>query len=212
MSFHRQLIRKVLGVVLPKRLFLLRASALSDSIYLTLDDGPHAEHTPRVLDALAHAGAKGTFFVIGREAEQHPEIVRRMVAEGHSVGDHTWSHSDIRTLSSAALADELRRSSELLEDLTGQRTRLFRPPHGKLGVRDFWALLRRRYTIALWNIDPKDYACRSAEEVQEKLDSWRCKAGDIVLLHDNHAHTPASVAWIIGRARAAMPQLTFKAL
>ncbi len=211
-SLLRQGVRWFMGSVLPRRVFMTSASRRSGAIYITFDDGPHPEHTPRVLDALAEAGAKATFFVVGVEAEKYPDIVRRMSAEGHTVGDHSWSHTDIRTLSKATFLDELRRSSDLLSDLTGEPTRLYRPPNGKLGLSQFFTLLRRGYTIALWNVDSKDYDCASINEVQIKLDDWNVQPGDIVLLHDRMEHAHCSTAWVVERARSAMPHLSFKAL
>jgi len=199
-------------MMVPKRAFITCASRRSAAIFITFDDGPHPEHTPRVLDALAAFGAKATFFVVGAEAERYPEIVRRMVIEGHSVGDHSWAHADIRRLSKARFLDDLRRSNDLLSGLTGQRTRLFRPPNGKLGLSQFITLLFHGYTIALWNVDSRDYACESLDSVKIKLHDWSMQAGDIVLLHDRMKHAHDSTSWILERAKAARPELQFKAL
>lgn len=188
---------------------MLNAQRASRAVFLTLDDGPHPEHTPRVLDRLAEANVRATFFVIGREAEKHPEIVHRMIAEGHSIGDHTWSHQDIRTLPKTQFLDELRRSSELLSSITGSPIRLFRPPYGKLGARQFIMLLRLGYTVTLWNIDTRDYLCRSELDVREQLNGWKMRSGDIVLLHDCMEHAPASIEWIIRQARLEAAHLSF---
>ena len=201
-----------MSTLLPSRAFLTKGKPQSGAIFITFDDGPHPEFTPRVLDVLAEAGAQATFFVVGAEAEKYPDIVRRMAAEGHSVGDHTWSHTDIRKLAKPIFLDELRRSSDLLSELTGQPKRLFRPPHGKLGVSQLLTLLRHGYSIALWNIDSRDYACDTHIEVQGTLSQWSVQPGDILLLHDRIDHVDRSTAWIVERARQAMPHLSFKGL
>lgn len=211
-NFIRQGARRLLSTLLPRRAFLTKGKPQSGAIFITFDDGPHPDYTPRLLDVLAETGAQATFFVVGAEAEKYPDIVRRMAAEGHSVGDHTWSHTDIRKLAKSNFLDELRRSSDLLSELTGQPKRLFRPPHGKLGVSQFLTLLRHGYTIALWNVDSRDYACESHIEVQGKLSHWQVQVGDILLLHDRLDHVHRSTAWVVERARNAMPQLLFKGL
>jgi peptidoglycan/xylan/chitin deacetylase (PgdA/CDA1 family) len=208
----RQLARSALDLVLPKRLFVTRGLRRSNSVFLTFDDGPHPEHTPRVLDALAEIDAKATFFVIGREAEKHPDLVKRIASEGHSIGDHTWTHSDVRTLSASAFRDELKRSTELLAELTGKPVRLFRPPFGKIGAGHLLTLIRGGHTVVLWNTDPRDYSCQTAEEVQSNLSAWRMQAGDIVLLHDSVRHAAESASWIAGRKQSQNAGLSLRAL
>src|SRR5262245_55440479 len=95
-SALRQLAREALGLLLPKHRFALRGRRCDGAIHWTFDDGPHPEHTPRVLDVLAESGASATFFVVGQQAEKYPELVRRIVHEGHAIGNHTWSHCDPR--------------------------------------------------------------------------------------------------------------------
>ena len=100
-------------------------------VALTFDDGPDPEQTPRVLDTLRAHGVRATFFLIGSKAELHPEIVRRMAAEGHAIGIHTWSHTPgFPMLRSGAMAADILRCRESLREITGVETDLFRPPSG----------------------------------------------------------------------------------
>jgi peptidoglycan/xylan/chitin deacetylase (PgdA/CDA1 family) len=184
----RQAIRFALGTVLPRRLFLLRGSRRSGAACLTFDDGPHPEHTPRLLDALAAAGVHATFFVIGERAERHPDLVRRIVAEGHELGHHSFTHGEPSRTSSRELIDEVRRTRALLADLTGIVPRLFRPPHGKVTVRKLVALIQEGETIVLWNVDPKDFEASGASEVLSRLGAHPLRGGDVVLLHDTWPH------------------------
>ena len=101
-------------------------------ICLTFDDGPHPEHTPRVLDLLASHGCKATFFLLGDSARHHPQLVKRIGREGHSLGNHTFSHLPPRRNREAQDAWQLRHSQHLLEDLAGHELRWFRPPFGRL--------------------------------------------------------------------------------
>ena len=108
-SCIRQTIRSGLSLVLPPRLPHTRGPRHSKSVCLTFDDGPHPEHTPRLLDRLAELNVPATFFLIGQEAEKYPDIVRRLVAEGHAIGNHTYSHPVRETLSARQAARKSRR-------------------------------------------------------------------------------------------------------
>ena len=110
---------------------LCRNRAAGHVVALTFDDGPDPEQTPRVLDTLREHGVRATFFLIGSKAELHPEIVRRMAAEGHAIGIHTWSHSPgFPMRRSGAMAADILRCRESLRGITGVETDLFRPPYG----------------------------------------------------------------------------------
>jgi glycosyltransferase involved in cell wall biosynthesis/peptidoglycan/xylan/chitin deacetylase (PgdA/CDA1 family) len=208
----RQLARMALGMFLPTRIFAVCGRRREDAVFLTFDDGPVPDNTSRVLDALAEAGAQATFFVVGEKAEKHADLVRRIVREGHAVGIHTWSHCDPRMVSAAELLSEVKRTQALLYDLTGVRTALFRPPHGKVSLRQLWTLAIHGYTVALWNVDPKDYACTTAAEVHDRLAKWRPRAGDIVLLHDRMAHAAEVVRLLLRNTKERSPELSHRNL
>lgn len=177
------------GIVLPE-------------IALTFDDGPHPEHTPRVLDALAAYGLRGTFFVIGAQAEQHPGLIRRIVLEGHTLGNHTWTHSEPAQTSASLFLEEIHRTGQLLEDLTGRPCRLVRPPKGKVTARKLLGLWRKQQTVALWNVDPRDYRMQAASEVTRWLDRQAWSQGDVLLLHDNRPWAAMAAAQIGRRGDA----------
>jgi peptidoglycan/xylan/chitin deacetylase (PgdA/CDA1 family) len=189
--------------VLPRNLFLTRGPSVSASVALTFDDGPHPEHTARLLDALRACQASATFFVIGEQAQRYPDLVRRMAAEGHVVANHTYYNHPGAPVprSFQELIDDIRRTNDLLTDILGAPVRLFRPPHGKLTARIAWWLWRSGYTIALWNADPKDYACASADDVRSWFASHPIVAGDVVLMHDTHPHAAAAVPDLVTTVR-----------
>ena len=170
-------------------------------VCLTFDDGPHPVHTPRLLDVLAECGVKATFFMVGREAERHPQIVRRVAGEGHAVGGHSFSHAAPGETPAAHLAEEVERTERLFEQIIGRRLRLFRPPHGKLTPGKLWRLWRSGQSVVLWNVDPKDFACRSPEELAGKLDGGSLRGGDVVLLHDTVPHAAEVLPGVIAAAR-----------
>ena len=197
MSALRQWLKSVLTAALPQSWLMTHGPRGSTTdqfeIALTFDDGPHPEHTPRLLDVLAASGARGTFFVIGERAEQHPELIRRIADEGHELGNHTWTHSEPAQTSATQFLTEVTRTRRLIHDLTGRDCLLMRPPKGALSVGKALGLWRQQQTIALWNIDPKDFVMSDAAAMLGWLEDYRPQFGDIVLLHDNHPHAAIAV-------------------
>jgi peptidoglycan/xylan/chitin deacetylase (PgdA/CDA1 family) len=184
--FGRVLARRALIGVAPRALLLARGDG--PHVYLTFDDGPHAEHTPRILDALGRLGVPATFFVVGNCAAEQPGIIRRMIDEGHAVGHHSFSHSSPRATSARRLLEEVRQTRALLARQTGLRHDLFRPPRGELTVAKLLGLWKERQTVVLWNFDPRDFACRAPEELAAAFARRPPRAGDVVLLHDDNPH------------------------
>lgn len=162
-------------------------------IAMTFDDGPHPELTPKLLDMLKERGIRATFYVIGRSAEAHPEIVRRMVAEGHEVANHTWTHPALSKISTARQKSEIERTSALLRELTGENPTNMRPPYGATNstinrrMKDEFGL-----SVIMWSVDPQDWKYRNASRVSNHI-LTNTKPGDIVLAHDIHASTIAAM-------------------
>jgi peptidoglycan/xylan/chitin deacetylase (PgdA/CDA1 family) len=190
-----------MAATLPRRLFLVRGPASGNAVCLTFDDGPHPEHTPRVLDVLKQARVPATFFLIGERAERHPDLVRRIAAEGHVLGHHTFTHGDPSRTSARQVREEVRRTGEVLVSLTGREPTLFRPPLGKVTAAKLFGLWRDGQTVVLWSVDPKDSARRSEEEVRDWFDRHPLQGGDIVLLHDDRPHAAAILPGLIERTR-----------
>ncbi len=184
----RQAFRWALAATVPHRLFLTQGPCCCGSVCLTFDDGPDPFVTPRLLDVLREHGVRATFFVIGEKVARHPEIVRRIAAEGHCVGGHSFHHGDPGLTSSRQLREEIRRTADLLAPLVGRKVTLFRPPHGKLTVSKLCRLWRAGQTIVLWNADPKDYSRAAAQEVRDWFEGHPLRGGDLVLMHDNVGH------------------------
>ncbi|HET9065625.1 MAG TPA: polysaccharide deacetylase family protein [Gemmatimonadales bacterium] len=202
MSWLRQGLRHTLTAVLPRDRFLTRGVTSGTEVALTFDDGPHPEHTPPLLDSLARHGITATFFVVGREAERHPALVRRISDEGHTLGHHSWTHSEPRLTSSATLLGEVERTVALLASITGRVSDRFRPPKGQLSARKLVALMRAGQRIALWSLDPRDYAMRDTAALMAWAHATAPVPGDIVLLHDVHPHAVRALPELAGwRAR-----------
>jgi peptidoglycan/xylan/chitin deacetylase (PgdA/CDA1 family) len=170
-------------------------------VYLTFDDGPDPDYTPRLLDVLREHRARATFFVVGQKCAKHPEILQRIVAEGHSIGNHTFSHVDAKSVARRDYLREIIRTEELLQQTVGKRSRLFRPPYGRLTLGTLLSLMFWRRTIALWNVDVRDHE-RSTLEIQRWLAQNTLRDGDIVLMHDVRPQAAEIVPAIIRDANA----------
>lgn len=193
----RQALRKLLVETAPRGLLISSLPPEKRAVALTFDDGPHPELTPRLLDVLAGHGAHATFFVIGREAERQPALIRRIAAEGHAVGHHSWTHSEPASTPARVLLAETRRTRALLEDLLGRPAPLFRPPHGKVTTAELLGAWWQRNTVVLWNRDPKDFQMQNAEELRAWFTEQPLAAGDVVLLHDTHPHAVGALAAVL---------------
>jgi peptidoglycan/xylan/chitin deacetylase (PgdA/CDA1 family) len=160
----------------------------------TFDDGPHPERTPRLLDLLGRSGLRATFFVVGREARRHPQITRRILAEGHALGNHTHTHAWLPGRSTHAIEAELGDCQRAVEDVAGFAPTLVRPPYGHRDAR-FYAVARRlRLLPVLWSVDTLDYAGFSPGVVERR--AARARARDVVLFHDGN-----------GNARGTLPAI-----
>lgn len=190
----RQAARTAMASILPHRLFLVRGPKSRAAVSLTFDDGPHPEYTPRLLDQLAEHRIPATFFLVGSEAERHPNLVRRIVRDGHQLGNHTWHHYPPSKVSPQALADEVQRTQELLQSISGVAPSLFRPPLGKLTLGKLARIWRLGLGVVLWSFDPKDYQVESSAELISRLNRQTLRAGEVLLMHDNRPHAVGAIS------------------
>ena len=188
---------------LPKRLMLTERPLGGCGLYLTFDDGPHPEVTPALLDLLEQHGAKATFFLLGANAERHPDIARRIVAEGHAIGNHSYSHPRFAKIDLAAQRAEIDRTDRILEAFDGRPRHWFRPPSGALPLRMLGYFARRGRAIAYWSYDSMDYRRQSAEVLARRLREQPPGAGDIVLMHDDDPNTLLALRELVPEWRAA---------
>jgi peptidoglycan-N-acetylglucosamine deacetylase len=154
------------------------------AVYLTFDDGPHPQHTPALLDVLERHGAKGSFYLIGREAEKYPDVVRALLGRGHAIGNHSMFHPKMRGLSARAQRAEIDRADAVLQRFDGVARHAFRPPNGRVTWPALAVALRRRQPLMLWTIDSLDYTLPAAE-VAKRLSARTITDGDVILFHDD---------------------------
>lgn len=154
-------------------------------VALTFDDGPDPADTPRLLDLLREKGVNATFFVVGKRADQHPEIVRRAWAEGHLIGNHTWSHYSLFCfLMPGRLRAEIERGSESVRRICGFRPRLFRSPVGLRHPLLAPYLEDAGLEYVSWSIRTRDTLTANSSLLARRILN-KAASGDIILLHDH---------------------------
>jgi len=158
-------------------------------IALTFDDGPNVPLTPKLLDLLAARHLKATFFVVGQNAADHPDILKRAVREGHEIANHSWSHPNLGKMSDEAVRRELQKTDDAIAAAIGKRPTLMRPPYGSITAHQKrWIHDEFGYRIIIWDVDPLDWKRPGPSVVTARI-LKETKAGSIVLAHDIHAPT-----------------------
>lgn len=187
--------------IFPKRRLIARRGSRTGAVALTFDDGPHPQGTPRILEALKAEGVRATFFVLGREVERYPELVRAIADGGHALGNHGFSHSHPKRLSAVALGEEIDRTAESLKQAGVETVRLFRPAYGELSLSVVRCAFKRSLTIAMWSLDSRDSIDNpDAETIRERVHC--AQAGDILLFHDDSENTPEALRGVIQDLKA----------
>ncbi len=180
-----------------------RVPVSGNYIAITFDDGPHPQNTPRLLDMLAKRNIKATFYVIGRSVDLHPGVLRRTVAEGHEIGNHSQTHRLLTKLGDTELRQEMQRCKDACGRAAGVRPRTMRPPYGGLLQRQRELVHNEfNYPTILWSVDPLDWKRPGPSVVASRILAGT-NAGGIVLAHDLHSQTvdamPAALDGLLKR-------------
>lgn len=149
---------------------------------LTFDDGPHPDSL-LVLEALEAHGARGTFFVLGKNIQGNEEILRRIAQGGHQIGAHSWSHPNLREISQSAVKSQMTRTMDKIMEITGQQVSMMRPPYGALNRLSRNTIAKLGLPAILWSVDSLDWKTRSASRTIDTILS-QAKNGAIILCHD----------------------------
>ncbi|GAA3403157.1 polysaccharide deacetylase family protein [Paenibacillus hodogayensis] len=163
-------------------IFKVSGASQERGVALTFDDGPDERFTPQVLDVLKEHGVKATFFLLGKKAEAHPNIVKRIVREGHTIGNHSYGHPLFTKITVDRFAGEIEQSEEVLNRLAGYRPKLLRPPYGEINEEQLRWANSRGYVIVNWNVDSLDWKNLGEQQVTGNI-LGHTKAGSIVLQH-----------------------------
>ena len=158
-------------------------------IALTFDDGPHPYQTDKILALLEKYDIKATFFVVGENVSYYTDVLRREVAAGHEIGNHTYHHTVLAGCTEDTIREELSTTAAIIEEVTGKKPTLFRPPEGNVSCIE--KADAEGYTVVLWSVDTRDWAKTPAREIVENVKT-HVKNGSILLFHDyvsKDAHT-----------------------
>ncbi|MBV9391007.1 MAG: polysaccharide deacetylase family protein [Verrucomicrobia bacterium] len=172
-------------------------------IAMTFDDGPSAENTPRLLQILKERNIKATFFLIGQNAAANPNVVRQILAEGHEIGNHSWTHPQLSKLSDDRVRAEISKTQEAIKDACGFVPTLLRPPYGAITAHQKqWIEDQLGLNVILWSVDPLDWKRPGAAVISHRI-LGGVAPGAIVLSHDIHKQTvdamPATLDALIQR-------------
>lgn len=151
-------------------------------IALTFDDGPDHKYTPQILDMLKKSDVKATFFVVGDQVRKYPDVLRRIYAEGHAIGNHTWDHADLSKLSVHRIDEEIKRTDDYVKQIISVRPSMVRTPYGAVTSTIKKEVELTGRPLVGWNIDPKDWAGTSAADIIQNIQT-NAHDGSIILLH-----------------------------
>lgn len=175
-----------------------QSDELAKKVALTFDDGPNPDYTPELLDELKKRGVPATFFVLGAEVEQYPELVRRASEEGHLIGVHSYKHVNLRQLSDQQAVEQVNRTNEAIHAACGQYASYIRPPYGCWKEDLDYEV---QMVEVLWDIDPRDWATTSADLVVQRV-LQDVEENSIILLHDASESSVRAACMIIDQLQA----------
>ncbi|WP_246231508.1 polysaccharide deacetylase family protein [Sporosarcina jiandibaonis] len=158
---------------------------LVKKVALTFDDGPDPNVTTKILASLEKYDAKATFFMLGSRVEYYPEIAKDVANAGHELGNHTWTHPDLTNSSIKKINSEITRTSSIIENVTGEKVVLFRPPYGAINKK---VRQQTKLPVILWDIDTLDWKHRNAKQLLSYVKK-NTRDGSIILMHDIHQST-----------------------
>jgi peptidoglycan-N-acetylglucosamine deacetylase len=177
-----------------------REQPVNRLVALTVDDGPTAEWTPRVLDILARRGVPATFFLVGQRAQSRPDLVRRAADAGHELGNHTWAHTDLTQLDETSVRGALEPADELITRLTGRGPTLCRPPYGRIDSVGLAVCAGLGYGVTLWS----DHVTGSNARANVDTLLRQATPGSIVLAHDGGSEPTAALMTQLDRLVGTM--------
>ena len=192
----KRFVKHAIQHALSCRRLMVRGPARSGSVALTFDDGPHPQYTERLLAVLGREGVRATFFLVGREVKKYPALARAIVEGGHALGNHSFAHGRPDGMSRRALADDMDLTTAAIQDATGVRTTLFRPPYGTVTLPLLLCAWSRALSVVLWSADSGD----SMDEAPPAAFNGAVRSarpGDILLFHDDCERTANELGGVI---------------
>ncbi len=187
-TLRRRLTRKIARVLkrslgpIERRLGVItHVNTEVSAVALTFDDGPHPQWTPRLLDLLARHHAKATFFMVGEMAARYPDLVARVAAAGHAIGNHSWNHPSFPAVTFSERSAQVARCAVVIPV---RQQKLFRPPFGDLDWKTYPPLIAKGYAVIGWSVSSSDWRRGDASQIVDAVER-QLKPGSIVLMHDH---------------------------
>ncbi|WP_339851495.1 polysaccharide deacetylase family protein [Paenibacillus sp. FSL W7-1088] len=200
--FKAKLVKAVMSVALLSTLFTIPnlpsanaadASCPNGYVGLTFDDGP-SNNTTNVLNALKQAGLRATMFNVGQNAQNNQSLVSAQVAAGMWIGNHSYTHPNMTTLSSSQMSSEITRTQQTIQSITGTSPKLFRPPYGATNATLKSVISQSGLTEVLWNVDSQDWNGATTAQIVAAVN--RMQSGDVILMHDQYQTTLQAIPQI----------------
>lgn len=166
-------------------------------VAFTFDDGPNPSCTQRILDVLNANYSHATFFVVGTNAENYPDLLKAISASGSEIGNHTYNHKDLTTLSTSDVEEQIDKVNRAVKKATGENTTVIRPPYGAYNDK---VMNQLEEPVILWDLDTEDWDSRNAKKIVDNVMS-QIKDGDIVLMHDIYDSTAEAVEILVPRLK-----------
>jgi peptidoglycan/xylan/chitin deacetylase (PgdA/CDA1 family) len=175
----------------------LTAPARPGELAFTFDDGPNATWTPKLLDILASHNVRATFFLLGGRAKVQPELVQRTAKAGHLIGNHSWDHPNMARSSPEVIREQMTRTQDMLEQITGTPVKFFRPPYGARRPALFRIAREMGLNVVLWNAMTSDWSDPSPQRIAQRLNHkierlWQMGRAANIVLHDGGHSDPAA--------------------
>ncbi|MGG5322329.1 polysaccharide deacetylase family protein [Enterococcus sp. DIV2381] len=162
-------------------------------VVLTFDDGPDPVNTVKLLDILKENNISATFFLVGKSAEKYPEAVKEIFKDGHEIGNHTFDHKDLKTLSSKDIKNEIDKTDRIIQNLIGRTPKYIRPPYGSVD-KEIANIINR--PIINWSVDSEDWKSQNTDMIIQHV-LQTVYDGSIILFHDTHKETIKAIPYII---------------
>jgi peptidoglycan/xylan/chitin deacetylase (PgdA/CDA1 family) len=201
-KFRSSVVRGIASQALPKHLFFMHGDRQGPKrVALTFDDGPD-EMTPRYIELLDYFSVRATFFLIGSRAERRPALMRSLVAAGHEVASHGYTHKAFPQMGAAELTDELFHTSEILPPTITPRP-FVRPPKGSVTTRSLFGTAAAGFTSVLWSLDSDDCRTVDPKRIADVVSPENVKPGEVVLMHEGQDWTLQALYAIVPALRDA---------
>lgn len=198
----KHIIKALVRYIMPSKFIIWQGPLARKKIALTFDDGPNPNCTEKFLNLLHNYQIKATFFLIGENMEKYPHIVKKIIADGHLLGNHTYTHKNLCEISIGELIKELDRTQNIIRQISGRNSRYFRPPYGKFSFIMFLYCIHKHFSTVLWSLDSRDFEQSGVNHIVDNVIGNEIKGGDILLFHDDNEYTLEALPVIINDLKA----------